>query len=127
MIRNLVIIVCTMVVAVVASGHAVAYNPLSAPCNSTDPQVTGSAVCTAQTSDPITGSNGIVRRAANVIAAAAGLIAVVIIIIAGFQYINSGGDPAKAKSAKTAIIYALIGLVVIALADSLLGYVLSKI
>lgn len=46
----------------------------------------------------------------------AGALAVVVIIIAGFIFTTSHGDPALVTRAKNAIIGAVIGLVVIALA-----------
>lgn len=46
----------------------------------------------------------------------AGALAVVVIIVAGFIFTTSHGDPALVTRAKNAIIGAVIGLVVIALA-----------
>ncbi len=42
----------------------------------------------------------------------AGSIALLVVVIAGFRYIVTTGDPAKMAQAKKAILYALIGLVV---------------
>lgn len=55
----------------------------------------------------------------------AGIIGVVVIIIAGFMYTLSTGDPAKTKRAKDAILYALVGLVVIILAFTITQMVLG--
>lgn len=43
----------------------------------------------------------------------AGIIAVVIIVFAGYRYIASAGNPEKAKQARNAIFYTIIGLLVI--------------
>ena len=43
----------------------------------------------------------------------AGVIAVVIIVIAGFRYITSAGSPDKAKQARNTIVYTVIGLLII--------------
>lgn len=88
-----------------------------------------SAVCASKgnTNDPVSGQNGVILRVADILALVAGLAAVIVIILAGWNYINSGGDAAKTKTAKDAIIFALIGLVVIVLAHSILGFVLSKV
>ena len=49
------------------------------------------------------------------------------IIYGGMRYITSGGDSGKITSAKNTIIYALIGLVVVALAQFIVKFVLNKV
>lgn len=90
----------------------------------------GSAVCQDNgkgNTDPITGANGILHKITVFITAVAGLAAVIFIMLAGFKYITSGGEPAKVESAKSTLIYAVVGLVVIALAYSIVSLVLSKL
>lgn len=53
----------------------------------------------------------------------AGIIAVIIIIVAGFMYVTSSGDAAKVTKAKNAILYAVIGLVITILAFVITGFV----
>ncbi len=73
----------------------------------------------------------IVQRIANnlvvLISIVAGIIAVVTIIIAGFQYITSGGDATGVGKAKTALSYSVIGLAVAALAQFLVHFVIRNI
>lgn len=57
------------------------------------------------------------------IIAAAGLVAVVYIIVGGVQYMTSGGDAAKIEKAKKIILYAVIGLVVCALSFAIVNFV----
>ena len=57
----------------------------------------------------------------------AGIIAVIVVIIAGINYSLSSGDPAKTASAKNAILYAVIGLVIIANAIAITGYIIGKV
>ena len=57
----------------------------------------------------------------------AGVIAVIIVIIAGINYSLSAGDPAKTASAKNAILYSVIGLVIIASAIAITGYIIGKV
>lgn len=54
-----------------------------------------------------------------------GIISVIMIMIAGLQYITSTGDPQKTKKAKDTIIYALIGLVISVSAWVIVGFVLG--
>ncbi|MBX4197631.1 pilin [Candidatus Saccharibacteria bacterium] len=55
-----------------------------------------------------------------------GVIAVIMIIVGGFRYITSGGNPESTKSARNTILYAIIGLVVVALAQIIVRFVLSS-
>lgn len=57
----------------------------------------------------------------------AGIIAVIMILVASFQYITSTGDPQKTKKAKDTIIYALIGLVVSISASVIVNFVLGGV
>lgn len=57
----------------------------------------------------------------------AGVIGVIVIIIAGYLYTMSSGDPAKTKRAKDAILYAVVGLVVIILAFTITQFVIGGV
>lgn len=63
----------------------------------------------------------------NAIIGVAGLIAVIFIIIGGINYITSTGDPTKTKKAKDTILYALIGLIICALAFAIVNWAISAI
>jgi len=114
----------TIVPATILASSDVLFN---GACSNTTTQ--SSAVCQDdnQTTNPLIGSNGLVRTIANIIAVVAGATAVVVIIISGLRYITSGGDPTKAASARSALIFAVAGIVVIVLADSIISFVLSKL
>jgi hypothetical protein len=55
-----------------------------------------------------------------------GGISVIMIIYGGFRYVTSGGNDSSISGAKNTIIYALIGLVIVALAQVIVHFVLSK-
>ena len=55
------------------------------------------------------------------------VICVIVIIMGGVQYMTSSGDAGKVKKAKDTILYALIGLVVCALAATIVNFVISKV
>lgn len=57
----------------------------------------------------------------------AGLISAVFIIFGGISYMTSSGDPHKAQKAKQIIVYALIGLVIVALAEIITAFVTNII
>ena len=56
-----------------------------------------------------------------------GLIAVVYIVIGGINYMTSSGDAGKIKKARDTILYAVIGLIVVALAFALVNFVIVKV
>jgi uncharacterized membrane protein YuzA (DUF378 family) len=79
-----------------------------------------------------TGSDCEDSGVANVIAAAVrilslvvGIAAIIMVIIAGLKYITSGGDSGKVANAKSTLIYALVGLVIAALAQFLVNFVFN--
>lgn len=55
-----------------------------------------------------------------------GIAAVIMIIVAGFRYITSAGNQESVKSAKNTLIYAVIGLVIVALAQIIVAFVLDQ-
>lgn len=69
------------------------------------------------------GLSDVLKLVVQIISVIAGVAAVIMIIIGGLRYITSGGDSSKVASAKSAIIYAIIGLVIVALAQIIVRYV----
>lgn len=55
------------------------------------------------------------------------VIAVVVIIIAGILYATSSGDAAKITRAKKAILYSIIGLIVVIIAFTITNLVISEV
>jgi len=70
---------------------------------------------------------GLVRTIINVISVIAGFVAVVMIIVGGMKYITSGGESSKTASAKNTIIFSLIGLVIVAMAQVIVRFVLQQV
>ena len=65
------------------------------------------------------------RQIINWILIAAGIIAIGFIIFAGIRYVTSGGDQEKVKKAKNTLLYAIIGLLIAALAMIIVNLVLN--
>ncbi len=57
---------------------------------------------------------------------AAGITAVIVIIIAGYMYVISGGNSAEVEKSKNAILYAVIGLVAVAFAFIVTQFVIGR-
>ena len=55
-----------------------------------------------------------------------GVAAVIVIVVAGIMYSTSGGDSGKVAQAKDAILYAVVGLVVIILAFTITGFIMGS-
>ena len=56
-----------------------------------------------------------------------GLLAIVMIIVAGFKYVTANGDSNATASAKNTLLYALAGLLVAAFAQVIARFVLSRL
>ncbi len=71
--------------------------------------------------------NNIITTIVNIFSAIVGIVSVIMIIYGGFKYISSGGDSSKVTEAKNTIVYAVIGLVVVAMAQFIVQFVLNKV
>lgn len=71
--------------------------------------------------------NNILRTIIHLFSLVVGIVSVIMIIIGGFKYITSGGNDSNVAGAKNTIVYAIIGLVVVALAQFIVRFVLSKV
>jgi len=95
----------------------------------------GDGVCQAHSNatacsgngDHITGTGGIILRAASLLSIVSGIAAVIAIIIAGITFVTADGDSGKISSAKNTIIYAVVGLIVIFLARAIVVFVVNNV
>lgn len=70
--------------------------------------------------------NSTIATVINIFSLVVGVVSVIMIIIGGLRYIISGGDSGNVQSAKNTILYAIIGLVVVALSQFIVQFVLEK-
>lgn len=70
--------------------------------------------------------NKIITNVINIFSIVVGVVAVIMIIVGGLKYITSGGDSGNVTGAKNTILYAIIGLVIVALAQVIVRFVLAK-
>lgn len=68
-----------------------------------------------------------ITRISGIVLGIVGGIAVLFLIIGGFQYITSAGNPDQAGKAKTTIMYAIIGLVVCILSYIIVSFVAKSL
>jgi hypothetical protein len=87
---------------------------------------TGST-CATPPADAGSKLNNILTLVVNIFSLIVGVVAVVMIIVGGLRYITSGGESSNVSTAKNTIIYAVVGLVVVALAQFIVHFVLAKV
>lgn len=85
----------------------------------------GSSDCGAGSGESQVGS--IIKTLIQILGIIAGIAAVIMIIVAGLKYITSGGEASNLSSAKNSLVYALIGMVIVALSQVIVHYVLGKV
>lgn len=77
----------------------------------------------------LSGSSGGIKRLAetivNIFSIIIGAIAIIMLLYGGLRYITSGGDSGRVGNAKNTLLYAIIGLVIVALAQIIVNFVLS--
>jgi len=69
----------------------------------------------------------IAAKIVNILSIVVGVVAVIMIIYGGFRYITSGGESGSVSGAKNTLIYAIVGLVIVALAQFIVHFVLDNI
>ncbi len=72
-------------------------------------------------------ANSVLNNVLNTVYTWAGIICVLIIVIAGILYTTSAADAAQVKRAKNAIIYSVVGLIVVVMAFAITQFVLGRI
>ena len=69
----------------------------------------------------------VIKAIVNILSYVIGVVAVIMVMVSGFRYVTSGGDSSKVSGAKNTLVYAVVGLVVAALAQVIVKFVLSKV
>lgn len=68
-----------------------------------------------------------VKKVVNLLSAVIGVVAVIMIMVGGFRYVTSGGSDSSVTSAKNTILYAIIGLIIVALSQVLVHFTIKNI
>jgi hypothetical protein len=71
--------------------------------------------------------DNVVATVVNFLSWLIGVVSVIFVLWGGFKYVTSSGESGKTSQAKNTIIYALIGLVIAALAQILVRFVLAQV
>jgi cytochrome bd-type quinol oxidase subunit 2 len=73
-----------------------------------------------------TGVTDTIRNVIQILSFVVGIAAVIMIVISGLRFVISNGDSQKAANARSSVIYALVGLIVAVLAQTLVIFVFKR-
>jgi hypothetical protein len=72
------------------------------------------------------GVRSLLKVVVNVLSMIVGVVVVISLISGAFKYITSGGEAAKVANAKNTILYAIVGLVIVVLAQFIVRVVVAE-
>lgn len=93
-------------------------------CDELDEQQKQAAGCKVDKNTSVTSN---LTHIIDAVISVVGILAVIMIVIAGQRYITAGGDPGKIKQAKDMILYSVVGIVVAVLAWAIINFVATKL
>lgn len=129
--KNIALLITAVVVAlsagimVPAPSSAVDLNDRLS-CGANELGVSTVSGCETSNEAADTSIDELITNIVNIFSVIVGVIAVIMIIIGGFRYVTSGGDSSNVTSAKNTIMYAIIGLIIVALAQIIVRFVLNQ-
>lgn len=135
-LKNMIAVIATLaafsvpaVVPALAHAQTTTESPQisSGLCAGTNLDATQSTSCNVDSATANNEINNIIKLVINIFSLVVGVVSVIMIIVGGLKYITSGGESGNISSAKNTIIYAIIGLVIVALAQFIVHFVLGKI
>lgn len=85
----------------------------------------GNSGCKSK-NDPTTGLTTLAQQITKWFSIIVGAISIIMIIYGGFRYITSGGDSGKVGNAKNTLIYAIVGLIIVVLAQIIVNFVITQ-
>lgn len=120
--------------AAIASVGSLAYGPIVSAADVQDKLCEGASLefgsgedCTTSGDEATDKVNSTVTLVINIFSWIVGVVSVIMIIWGGFKYITSGGDSSNVTAAKNTILYAIVGLIIVALAQIIVKFVLGTV
>lgn len=100
----------------------------SLPQGTTTGGVSGSniAECNSSSSANASSLQNLAKKVITWFSILVGAASVFMIIYGGFRYITSGGESGRVGAAKNSLLYAIVGLVIVALAQVIIHFVLNQ-
>lgn len=120
-----------LLAVLVALGISVGYTSMAFAGNASsaarDSVCNGISTQVGQNCDPSGKElDSVIATILRILSYVAGIAAVIMIIISGLKYITSGGDASSIASAKTSLIYAIVGIIIVVLAQAIVQFVLKE-
>ena len=72
------------------------------------------------------GVQNLITTGLDLLSLLAGIIAVVMVIFGGFKFMTSQGDSSKLASARSTIIFAIVGVIIVVLSQTIVFFVLRE-
>lgn len=99
-------------------------------CSGANLDLSGDTGCqknsAGENENPETELNKLIKNIVNIFSIIVGIVAVIMLIVGGFNFITSGGDSGKVTSARNTILYAIIGIVIVVFAQVIVRFVLQE-
>ncbi|MGH7234615.1 MAG: hypothetical protein ACREF7_04195 [Candidatus Saccharimonadales bacterium] len=114
----------TLPVLLPATSLAATCDNITTNINSGVNEATGNTQSCGAT-DISTGVKNIAVTVVNILSIVVGIVAVIMIIYGGFRYITSGGESGNVSGAKNTLLFAIVGLVIVALAQVIVRWVIG--
>jgi hypothetical protein len=123
-----IVLIITLLVFSLAGPAVVPAGIVQAACNDTTSkkEVVEALGQASRNACSDNGVSNLVHTIVSILSYVVGVVAIIMILASGFKYITSGGDSAKVSSAKSTLIYALIGIAVAVLAQLLVRFVITQ-
>lgn len=120
----------SVIIASILGVFAIAFAPAPpayavVTCNSAAECATSGVEQAGGTTAPQADAGAIIKSVVDILLFIIGAVAVIMIVIGGLKYVLSNGESAAVTSAKNTIFYAVIGLVVAALAYAIVSWVIT--
>ncbi len=132
LLLTLILTSLTVVSFAVSTSDVLAVDVIDPACETADPDnlpavCKENAAAQADGGNPLVGPDGVITNITQALVYVIAAISTVVIVIGGLKYVLSGGDPQSTKSAKDTIMYALIGVAIAIVSQSLVLFVLERI
>lgn len=79
-----------------------------------------------QVNVPVIGADQVLKNGLDIVYFAAGIIAVIVIIVGGIMYASSAGDAGTVTKAKNLIVFSIVGIVVILSAFAVTNFLIGS-
>ncbi len=127
LIATLFAVTLSLVPAVPVVAQSATEDPLCAGAALDATQIGNTGNCQTNNEGAAENVNGLVKMIIDIFSWVVGVVSVLMIIVGGFKYITSGGDANGVTGAKNTIMYAIVGLVIVALAQLIVKFVLGNV